>query len=326
MKDEPRVTHSASFRAMGTDIEIIGVGITEEEHAAGFKAAQRLAEQWERTFSRFRPESELSRLNAAAGSSQVISEVLYWMIEQALDAYYRTEGRFDPTILPALIATGYDRDIDLVKSGEATTSSATGRPSPGMDGIELDPESLTITLPRDVQLDLGGIAKGAYVDRIALALMTWPGGCVNAGGDLRVWGVPPDGDYWVTGIEHPLLREDDIATVELRDLRACAVATSAVNRRRWFSNSGERHHLIDPRTGESATETIVSCTAFAGSAVEAEIATKSLFVAAAQQAPLDLIGAVASLMVDHNGKLTTLNGTASDALTIFPADAHRQSA
>ncbi len=326
MTSESRVTRSASFRAMGTDIELIGVGVTGDQHAAGLQTAQRLAEKWEATFSRFRPESELSRLNAKGGSPRAVSGDLFWMIERAADAYHRTGGRFDPTILPALIANGYDRDIDLVKSGNTANSVPLAGPAPGMDGIELDPESLSITLPPGVQLDLGGIAKGAYVDRVSLALMTWPGGCINAGGDLRVWGEPPDGDHWIIGIEHPLLQNEDIATIELRDPRACAVATSAVNRRRWNTDSGQRHHLIDPHTGESAIETIVSCTAFAGSAVEAEVATKSLFVAAAQNAPLDLIDAVASLMVDHNGKRFVLKGPASDAITIFPADTHRQSA
>ena len=77
----------------------------------------------------------------------------------------------------------------------------------------------------------------------------WPGGSINAGGDLRVWGEPPDGERWVVGIEAPFDADRERCLISILDGRAGAIATSAMNRHAWRIGDERYHHLIDPATG-----------------------------------------------------------------------------
>jgi thiamine biosynthesis lipoprotein len=314
------------FRALGTTVELTGVGIDRATMDRALTMAIGFADRWEETFSRFRPGSELSRLNAANGEARVVSADLLWMVERAAEAHTRTRGRFDPTILPGLEAAGYDRDIQLVRTMDRRSVQVEAAPAPGMCDVEIDPDAAVVRLPPGVRIDFGGIAKGAFVDRLAYALMSWPGGCVAAGGDLRVWGESPDGDDWIVGVENPANEEDDLLVVAIHDGRAAGVATSAVNRRRWAVGDGTGHHLIDPATGRPTAGEAIACTVFAVSTTDAEIATKSLFIAAARGEPLAPVDAAAAVMVYRDRSVDVLKGPAGDAVTLFPLDASRRSA
>lgn len=306
---------STAFRAMGTDIEITLVGAAPGEIAAADRFGRDLAERWEQTFSRFRADSELSQLNASAGVPCSVSSDMLWVIEKANAAFQRTNGRFDPSIAASLISTGYDRDFREIKRRTAAVAT---EPAPGMAVIQIDSANASVVVPIGVQLDFGGIAKGAFVDRLAIALMRHPGGCVDAGGDLRVWGPPPAGDHWVIGIEHPSDPERDIARIEIIDPRAGAIATSAPNRRRWEIPGGEAHHLIDPGTGRPASGNVRSTTAIAATTIDAEIATKSLYMSAARGEPPDPIDAIAGVIVDGGEHVHLVKRRAHDAFRFFP--------
>jgi thiamine biosynthesis lipoprotein len=275
-----RETVRRTFSAMGTTIEVTGVGISPSEADRGLLAGKRLAEAWERSFSRFRPDSELSRLNAAGGQSITVSERFLALLSRALRARAATGGRFDPFALPALLAAGYDRDFEHLRS-QPDPPAVAPPPADLPAQIVVDRVAHTVRLGPGTLLDLGGIAKGAFADRLAAKLTTWPGGCVDAGGDLRFWGVPPDGRWWRVGVEDARSPGAGSLIVEV-SLPSAAVATSSTLRRRWPTPAGEAHHLIDPATRKPAAGSAYSATAIAPTAAEAEVATKSLIVSAAR--------------------------------------------
>lgn len=324
LHERVRPIRRASFSAFTTTIDLIGVDVSQREMDAALDYGQALAEEWNATFSRFRPESEITRLNARDGAITRVSDDLYWMIACARDAWVSTGGWFDPTILPALEAAGYDRDIALVHDRLATGATVT--PAPGMGEVFLDPIAVTVQLPPGLRLDLGGIAKGAFVDRLATALMTWPGGCVNAGGDLRVWGLSPSGPLWLVGIEDPLRLGTDLLTAEVQDARAGCVATSTTVKRRWQTAGGHAHHLIDPVSGVPALGTLLSCSVLASTTAQAEIGTKALFMAATHELPLSFPDCAEAVLIDQTGRVTFIPGGAADACAFSAAAEDRQSA
>jgi FAD:protein FMN transferase len=244
------------FRAMGTEVELL-VDADEAEQALG--AAESEFHHLEALLSRFRPDSQLSRLNEAKALS-VHSDVSA-VVELALQARDSTGGRFDPTVHDAVVAAGYDRSFELVPAdGPAVASAARCGGGVYLDGdrIELDP---------DVRLDLGGIGKGFAVERAALVLATAGPCLVNAGGDLAV-----RGGSWPVGLE----TADGTITLELG---RGAIATSGRDRRRWRRNGREQHHLIDPRTGSPSDSDLLRVTVVAPAAVQAEVWAKALFLA-----------------------------------------------
>jgi thiamine biosynthesis lipoprotein len=257
------------FRAMGTDIELF-VDAVEAEDA--LDEAEAKFHRLESLLSRFRPDSELSRLNEA-GTIEA-GEELREVVALALDARERTEGRFDPTVHDALVAAGYDRSFELVPPESPSAGAATacgGAVRVGGTRIELGP---------GVRLDLGGIGKGYAAERAA-RLLAAAGPClVNAGGDIAI-----RGGAWPVGLE----TGDGKLTLELS---SGALATSGRDRRRWRRNGQELHHLIDPATGVPADRDLLRVTLVGPDAVEAEVWAKALFLAGADAAAgeADLLG------------------------------------
>ncbi len=254
-----------SFRAMGTEVELFLAAERGPAADTVLDAARAEFERVEALLSRFRPDSELSTLNRAGRVEA--SEDLLTVVELALEARERTGGRFDPTVHDALVAAGYDRTFEHVaRDGAATgTGGSCGGP------VLVDRARGTIELEHDVHLDLGGIGKGYTVDRAAAILSPAGSALVDAGGDIAAIGRPDDLG-WRVGIQ----TADDTITVALED---AAIATSGSDRRRWRRDGEERHHLIDPATGRPAETDLVRVTVVHGTAVEAEVLAKSLFLA-----------------------------------------------
>lgn len=251
---------------MGTTCRawLVGAGAVD---AAG--DVRRTVANLEGRWSRFVPTSDVSRLNAAGGEPTVVARETLEVIEQAVAWWHATDGRFDPTVLDALCAAGYDRDR---ATGHGPIRR--GAPAPGCAGIVLDPAARTAQLPPGVRIDLGGIGKGRAVDVVTDSLQHVAGGLIDLGGDLRVWGRAPIGDGWPIAIED--LR--DGTTVALLGLAEGAVATSSTLRRHWRDGERRAHHLIDPHTGRPVAGDLVSVTVVAGSAAAAEVLAKVALV------------------------------------------------
>ena len=258
------------FRAMGTTVTVI----VPEPARRAVEAVVSLFATWEAALSRFRPESELSRLNAAAGREVPVSPLLLSVVETAIRAARATDGLFDPTLLGAMIAAGYDRtfeELPRVGPADAGRDRATAG---GWRTLRVDRVRGTVTLPPGVGIDLGGIAKGLAVDAAVdlLAAADASPCAVDAGGDLAVRGLPAHRLSWPVRLELP----DGSARV--LEIAAGALATSGIGRRNWVRGAELRHHLIDPRTGRPADGEGWSATVAAATVAQAEVAAKAVFM------------------------------------------------
>lgn len=258
------------FRAMGTQV---GVWLWHDDDALASKALAQTEQFFIRTeshLSRFKANSELSRLNRAAGRSHPVSPPLFELVKLALAWRDRTGGIFDPTVLQALIAHGYDRSFEqLGRRDDQAGPAPVSRPARGQ--VRLDPAQRRISLPVGVGLDLGGIAKGWTVQQAARRLGRLGPALVDAGGDIACVGAPAIGSPWLIGIADPHRPETDVATLTLVGE---AVATSSVTRRRWRIHGRLAHHLIDPRIGAPAHTDLSSVTVVAPRLPDAEIHAK----------------------------------------------------
>jgi thiamine biosynthesis lipoprotein len=265
-----------TFHAMGTEIELI---VEADDAARQLDAAEREFHRLEALLSRFRDDSELSRLNRD-GSIDAGPDLLR-VVELALAARERSNGRFDATVHDAVIGAGYDRSFEHV-AGDSPRSARAAR-----CGGDIRIHGTRIELGRGVRLDLGGIGKGYAAERAAELLAT-AGPCLaNAGGDIAT-----RGGAWPVGVETAT------GTMTL-ELRGGALATSGRDRRRWRRNGRELHHIIDPSTGEPAESDLLRVTAVADDAIEAEIAAKILFLSGSSVASATDLPAV---LVTEDGR------------------------
>jgi thiamine biosynthesis lipoprotein len=260
---------------MGTTAHVVVVGDRAATLVDG--AAVRLA-ALERRWSRFLPTSDISRCNALGGSHVVVSPETVQLVRHAVAGWTATDGRFDPTILPALRALGYDRDFAAVAEHAAALSAPRCGEAPGCGAIEYDEQIRTVTLPPGVEFDPGGIGKGFAADLVCEQLVGAGarGALVNVGGDLRAHGDPPNGASWDVAIVDPAQTGREVTRVALLD---GAVATSSRARRRWLTASGPAHHLLDPRTGLPARTRHATVSVIAGTAWWAEVVSKAVLVA-----------------------------------------------
>ncbi len=252
---------------MGTTVTVV----LPAQDAAAATVVEGLFGSWEAALSRFRPESELSRLNASAGRPVAVSPLLLDVVETALRAARATDGVFDPALEPAMRALGYDRTFDDVPRDDPAPVAS--RPGGAWHEIVVDRAAGTVRLPRGCALDLGGIAKGMAVDA-AVAELVRQGVSpvvVEAGGDLAVDGLPPGLAAWPVALE-VLGGEREVA------IATGALATSGISRRSWRRGGAEQHHLVDPRTGSPARNDLWSVSAAAVSCAQAEVAAKTAFV------------------------------------------------
>lgn len=268
------MTSEAAFAAMGGHAHVVVVGGDDEAlvEAARWRLAD-LEERW----SRFRPASEVSRLNAACGKAVEVSSDTLDLVELAIEAWRLTDGCFDPTVLPALAAAGYDEPFTSVMGRPAGPAHVVAAPSPGPAGVRVDRRTSTVSLPPGVQFDPGGIGKGLAADTVASELLDQgaDGVCVNVAGDVRVAGSPPPGQRWEVAVEDPNDPRCELARLVVDDAGVC---TSSTLIRHWQAAGRRYHHLIDPATGLPTRTDLVAATVVAPTAWLAEVLTKVLFV------------------------------------------------
>ncbi len=295
----PGTTHT--FHAIGCDHAVL---VTDP---AALAPAARLAEELvaalDLAASRFRPDSEVSRLAEHAAHADVtamVSPLLGGCIEAALHAADITDGLVDPTVGRAVAASGYDADLAVVRrraaDGQGSPARITSDPAavPGWRAVAYDPATRSLTVPRGTLLDLGATAKAYAADLIAERLAAvLPGGfLVNLGGDIAVSGTVPD-QGWEIGVEDHLgvVSQVVVSTGQ-------AVATSSTQVRTWTQGGEPRHHVVDPRTGRTAPAVwaLVSCAGV--TAVEANAASTAAIVLGAD-APDWLEGHGIPARLDH---------------------------
>lgn len=265
-------------------------------------------EEMESRWSRFLADSELSRVNSGGGRTVRVSVETAQLVRRSVEAWRCTGGLYDPTVLPALEAAGYDRTFPEVEAQAPTQAATAGTPAPGCGGIVVTVDELggTVRLPPGVRLDLGGIGKGYAADQTVFELrqMGASGACVNLGGDVRVSGASPALAGWIVGITDPFGDEDSSDALTGVALANGAVTTSSRTRRRWRRGTREMHHVLDPRTGQPARTGLAAVSVVAAEAHWAEVFAKSVLVAGldAGRQLLDSHG-LAALLVTDTGEL-----------------------
>lgn len=259
---------------MGTTISLL---LPESQAALGVRIVRSLFNEWEQVLSRFLPNSELSQLNARAGTPMAVSDLLYTVLATALTSAQATQGVYDPALLDQLVRVGYDRTFDDLPAVRFDPIIP-GEPGGRWRGIKVDPIHRRVTLPAGIKLDFGGIAKGMAVDaalehlrqnEIRTAL-------VNAGGDLAVLGLPPNAEQWPITVPG----REQLWTIPLHH---GAVATSGIAHRHWWQGNTLRHHLLDPRTGLPAQSDLWSVTVVADRCMQAEVTAKVAFILGSKQ-------------------------------------------
>ena len=294
---------------MGTLVEITAEGrdhkLVKARVALAFEEVRRV----DRLMSTFREDSELSRINRAAGVApvQVSPEVLE-AIERSLEVSRLSDGAFD--ISYAALGGLWDFSGEKPARVPEAAEIAARLKRVGWRRIQVDRSAGTVFLPEaGMRLDLGAIAKGYAVDR-ALAALKVPGvdrALVTAGGDLRAFTRPGE-KPWRIGIQDPARRDRLLGELEIQNQ---AVATSG-QYERFVEIQGRRYgHILDPRTGRPA-EGVLGATVIAGEAWEADAWATALLVLGPEQG-IKLLPSppgIEALIVDAKGRWHATPGLA----------------
>jgi FAD:protein FMN transferase len=263
-----------AFDALGTTAV---VAADRDGIATAVAEVRREVDAIDRTCSRFRSDSDLSRVNGGAGTWTRVDELLLEAVQVALRAARLTEGMVDPTVAHAMVRLGYDRDFRLITSDGTASTIPLAPDPPRWPQIEIRRDRSQIRIPEGVMLDLGATAKALAADRAAkrAAAATGGGVLVGLGGDVSVAGTPPPGG-WSIGIA-----DDHAGTPEMGEtisITTGALATSSTTVRRWRSGDRELHHVIDPRTGSPAEEVWRTVSVCAQTCVDANTASTAAIV------------------------------------------------
>jgi thiamine biosynthesis lipoprotein ApbE len=275
---------AAGWKAIGTTIRVVVTDPTKlgraREMLTDDLAALDLA------CSRFRPDSELMRLEARAGQPTTVSALLAGAVRAALRGAQLTEGLVDPTVGRAMENIGYDRDFSSIPADDSADGAdgalrITVSHVPQWRQVRLEEATNQLTVPDGVLLDLGATAKAWASDHSAegIARVLGCGVLVSLGGDIAVAGeAPPDG--WsirvqdVTGDPStPVDGPSDVITI-----REGGLATSSTSARRWQRGGDLMHHILDPRTGAPADSDWRTVSVAAASTLDANIASTAAII------------------------------------------------
>ncbi len=265
---------------MGTEVDVTvhhkDIRAAEAAVEKAFAEALRL----ERLFSVFREQSDVFRINKMAGIEAVrVHEETFYLIEQSIFYSDISGGAFDITVGPLMDIWGFkDKEFRVPPRDEVMSSLSLV----GYEKIILSPADMSVKLPvRGMKIDLGGIAKGFIVDRMAQIMEESgvSGALVNAGGDLYGFGPGYGAEGWRVGIRHPREKERIVDVLSVMD---AGVATSG-DYERFFIWDGIRYsHIMDPVTGKPSTG-VISATVIAGSCMEADVLSTIVFVLGAER-------------------------------------------
>ncbi len=252
---------------MNTDIEVT---LSDWRDAYRLSALEALFRRFEARFSRFLPDSELSRFNARTSAAMRVSLEMWELLAECQAFFEITDGVFNPLVLDALAAAGYNASFEQV--GPAPELRGTDVPSFGQLQFREPP---VVVLPAGLRVDFGGIGKGYSVDLAVESLNDCDDFLINAGGDIYAAGFAPDGQAWRVAVANPGEPEVALTTLALSDQ---AVATSWTTKRRWQAGTGWANHLIDSRNGQPVSNGMAGVTVVASTTTEADVFAKTALI------------------------------------------------
>jgi thiamine biosynthesis lipoprotein len=298
-------TRRASWRAIGTNVEVVLYG---GDLSAGRAAVDRVVKAADAAFSRFRTDSELSRMQSRRGPVRV-SPLLGRALEAALRGARLTDGLVDPTVGRVMRLVGYDVDFATVAARTNESPRFEIHSMAAWRALSWDHNREVVTIPPGVELDFGSTGKALISDLAAPAAGLESGAkgvLVGIGGDIATWGSAPVGGWRV------LMAEDSTQTrtadSEVAVVTDGALATSSTTVRRWLGGQQVVHHLIDPRTSRPAEGPWRTASVVAATCVDANIcSTAAIILGDEAEAWLDSRG-VAARLVSRTGDVRYLGG------------------
>lgn len=275
-EDDSVDPESQSELMLGTSCRItLYDGIQEETFEAAFNAIATIEEK----MSVKLPESEVSQINAKAGTgeAQKVSRQTFEVIREALHIAELSGGAFDPTIGPLVSLWGIGTDEAHIPADEEINEALKHI---DYQRVETNEAQRSISLPREqMKLDLGGIAKGYAADVVRTVLKEEgvTSALINLGGNVLTMGTKPDGSLWKIGIQDPASeRGDHVMIFELEDM---SVVTSGPYERFFTGPEGRRyHHILDPEDGYPVRRDLTSATIVAQSSFLADALSTAIYV------------------------------------------------
>ncbi|MCL6438563.1 MAG: FAD:protein FMN transferase [Rubrobacteraceae bacterium] len=283
---------------MGTEIRLV---VVTDDPGPGDEALRRAVDDLESTeqaLSRFRPESELSRLNREG--AMIAGGRLRAAIEASVQAYEWSGGLLDPRVISSLEAFGYASSLPRSDVGVVTAPG-------GLKPVEMrrwiEEDTGRVTLPPGVRLDLAGVGKALAIGWAAMQLAGHAGLLVDVGGDIVALGRDERGDPWRVAVKH-----DKVVGEFSGD--SLAVATSTTTLRAWKAGGRRAHHLIDPRTGAPVESDLLFATVAAPTIIEADLGAKLLILGGIEAAAA-LDERCRAVVTDRRGRTISLTGRRS---------------
>ncbi len=288
--------------AMGTSVTITVLHHSRRRARGAIEAAFGEIERIEAALSVYRDSSQVSRLNRS-GSIEAGPDLI--AVLGAAGRYYElSRGAFDITVKPVLEV--YDRSF--TRSGQPPTAARIDS-ARRLEGFErLSITGKRVALSEGTRIDLGGLAKGYIIDR-AVETLKRAGirdALVNAGGDIRALG-DNNGEPWRIALQNPRDPGDYLAVIEITD----GSVTTSGDYERYFDPGFEHHHIVDPRTGRSATA-LISATVMTALAVDADALSTSVFVLGPEAglALVEDLAGVEALLITRDREIVASTGMA----------------
>jgi thiamine biosynthesis lipoprotein len=304
-REAPDLLQRRAFRAMGC--EMVTILACEDDLKGILERVPGWFEEWEQVLSRFRFDSELTRLNQAPDQPVQVSNVLWDVYQAAMQAEQLTGGLVTPTVARAVIKSGYDRSFDLLPKDQPRIPWEISNEVEDFSMVIANSDKHSLCLPPGIQLDFGGVAKGWAAHQAMLKLRGSGPVLVDAGGDIAISGSLPGSVPWPVGVADPIHPGREIAVLYLEE---CGVATSGKDRRQWMHGGRMAHHIIDPRSGQPALTDVMTVTVVAPTVMEAEAAAKAALILGSEEglAWIQESTSMAGLFVLDDGQVLASEG------------------
>jgi thiamine biosynthesis lipoprotein ApbE len=291
---------------MGTEVSITVVAKTGKEGEAALDAAMAEVKRFDRMMSLYKDDSEITRVNLAAGKDPVaVSPEMIEMVEAARKISDLTGGAFDVTVGPLVVLWQM-----RLKEGNIPTDAEIKRIKSrvGYHNIVIDKKASTIFLKYpDMIMDFAGCAKGYVADKVAQLLKRRgiDNAIVALAGDIRVMGRRPDGSSWRIGVQHP---RDAAKTLTILELSDKYISTSGDYERYQIVHRKRYHHILDPRTGKPS-EGIESVTVVGDQGAVGDPLTTALFILGPEKG-MTIVKKLGyeAIFVDDKGKVIMTDG------------------
>lgn len=261
--------------------------------------------------------SDIAKVNRATGGTAIpVDARTFQVLQTALDVAAKTNGVFDPTVLPVSSLWDFDSELHQVPDAQTVQSFL---PDVGYQNLSLDSNASTVTLAHSENaLDLGAVGKGAGCDA-AVQAYEQAGiqyGVVAVGGSIGVYGNPPAGKPCVISVQNPDVQDSDPAVLGTFPLQSGFVSTSGTYIKTFQQDGVVYHHILDPKTGFPVQSDLISVTVVCQNGTLSDaLSTACLSLGIEQSLPLLEQYQASAIFVDHN-HLVTVTGSLKGSFTL----------